>query len=193
MTLESCVFKILTSFLRVPMRIILAIFILLSSQLTSAATQGDLSQNSSGEIEISLTLGLLARLSGLTDIVFGAWNNGDLTAEQNICVGLYGTNQFRFRASGSGDNSSANAFALTNGSTYLSYRVFFNDQTGTSGRNELSAGTALNGQTAGFAFWNIFGCLVNNANVSILIEESALNSAQAGSYTGTLTLTVVPE
>ncbi len=167
--------------------------LLLTSFPVFSATQGSLGNNSSGDIEINLTLGLLARISGLTDIAFGSWAGGDLTANQNICVGLYGTNTFRLRATGSGDINSANAFALYNGSDYIPYRVYFNDQNGLTGRTELTAATTLTNQTAGSAFWNIFGCLINNANLSLLIEETDLASASSGNYTGTLTVTVIPE
>jgi len=175
------------------MRFILSFFLLFTSLQASAATQGGLGNNSSGDIEINLTLGLLARISGLADMAFGTWNGGDLTSNQNICVGLYGTNSYRFRASGSGDGSDANAFALSNGSDYLPYRVFFNDQTGLTGRTELTASNSLTNQTASGSFWNLFGCLINNANLSILLEDASLASASTGNYTGTLTVTVIPE
>ena len=175
------------------MRQLFFALLLLSCFPAYSATQGSLGNNSSGDLEINLTLGLLARITGLSDIAFGNWTGGDLTADQNICVGLYGTNTFRLRATGSGDLNSANAFALSNGSDYIPYRVYFNDQNGLSGRTELTAATALTNQTAGAAFWNIFGCLINNANLSVLIEETELASASAGNYTGTLTVTVIPE
>lgn len=175
------------------MRFILSLLLVVFGLHAGAATQGQLGGNSSGDIEINLTLGLLARISGLSDIAFGTWTSGDLTANQNICVGLYGTNTYRFRATGSGDASDSNAFALTNGSDYIPYRVFYNDQTGLSGRTELTTAISINNQTASSAFWNIFGCWFNNANLSILLEDSSLASANTGNYTGTLTVTVIPE
>ncbi len=175
------------------LRIILILLALISSKSSFAATQGSVGTNSSGDIDINLTLGLLARISGISDIAFGSWTSGNLNANQNLCVGLFGTNLYQFRATGSGNNSSANAFALSNGSDYIPYRVFFNDSTGLGGRTELSAATSINNQSASFAFFNIFGCLVRNANLSIIIEEPALESAETGSYTGTLTLTIIPE
>ncbi|WP_196138742.1 hypothetical protein [Aliikangiella sp. G2MR2-5] len=173
---------------------ILLVFILLAkASFCHGATQGEFGSNSQGDVEITLTLGLLTRITGLADINFGNWTGGSLTSDQNICIGLYGTNNYRITATGSGDNSNVNSFALSNGVDYLPYRVFYNDTSSTSGRVELVSAQPLTGQTASNAFWNIFGCLTTNANLSMLIEEPALLSVPPASYTGTLTLTIIPE
>lgn len=166
---------------------------LILSNCSFAASQGDLSATSKGTSEISVTLGLLARISGLSDFTFGNWNGGNLNADDNLCVGLFGASSYRIRAVGDGDGSDINGFALSNGSDFIPYRVFYNDQTGLPGRTELAAATSISGQTASAAFWNLFGCLFNNANLSILLEEPDLIAAGAGSYTGKLTLVVIPE
>lgn len=175
------------------MRLFLIAFCLLFSSLTLAANQGELTPTSSGASEITVTLGLLSRISGLSDFNLGNWTSGDLSANDNLCVGLFGSSNYRIRAIGDGDGNDINAFALSDGSNFIPYRVFYNDQAGLSGRAELTAATSLSSMTAGSAFWNLFGCLVDNANLSILIEKPNLLSASAGIYTGTLTLIVIPE
>jgi len=159
----------------------------------SAANQGNLSTSSSGDLDITLTLGLLARVTGFSDFNFGTWNAGDLSANDDLCVGLFGATQYRIRATGDGNASDLNAFALSNGSDFVDYRVFFNDQTGTTGQVELNAANVILGQNAPGSFFNLFGCFIQNANIQILIEETNLASAPAGNYSGTLTLTVIPE
>ena len=38
----------------------------------------------------------------------------------------------------------------------------------------------------------LFGCAINNANISVVVPEAEL-SAAAGAYAGTLTLMLIPE
>lgn len=162
-------------------------------QAALSAEQGQLGSNSNASVDITLTLGLLTRVTGFSDFTFGAWTGGDLSTNDNLCVGVYGTTQYRVKATGDGNGVDINAFALTNGSQYLPYRVFFNDQIGTSGQVELSSTTALLGQNAPGSFFNLFGCFIENANIDLLIENDSLAAAGGGSYSGTLTLTMIPE
>lgn len=162
-------------------------------QSVFAADQGQLGTNSNASVDITLTLGLLTRVTGLNDFAFGSWSGGDLSANDNLCIGVYGTTQYRVSATGDGDGSDINAFALTNGADFLPYRVFFNDQTGTAGQIELSSTSALLGQSATGSFFNLFGCFNENANIDLLIENNSLAAAGGGAYSGTLTLTMIPE
>ncbi len=173
--------------------LIISFVFLLFNQPAISAVQGQLGSNSSASLDITLTLGLLTRVTGLSDFSFGSWSGGDLSANDNLCIGVYGTSQYRVSATGDGDGIDINAFALTNGTEFLPYRVFFNDQTGTAGQLELSSSTALLGQNAPGSFFNLFGCFIENANIDLLIENNALAAAGGGSYSGTLTLTMIPE
>jgi len=158
-----------------------------------SANQGQLGASSDASVDITLTLGLLSRVTGLSDFAFGAWTGGNLSANDNLCIGVYGTTQYRVSATGDGDGADINAFALTNGTDFLPYRVFFNDQTGTAGQIELSSSSTLLGQSAAGSFFNLFGCFTENANVDLLIENNALAATGGGAYFGTLTLTMIPE
>lgn len=174
----------------------LSLIFLLSSQTVLSASQGQLGGSSNANLNITLTLGLFSRITGLSDFSFGNWVGGDLSANDNLCIGLWGTGtrQYRIRATGDGNGSDINAFALSNGTDFLPYRVFFNDQTGTVGQVELSSSSALLGQTAATgSFANLFGCFIENANIALLIENSSLSAVNSGSYFGLLTLTLIPE
>lgn len=174
-------------------RLIVSLVFLLSSQTVFSANQGQLATNSNADLDITLTLGLLTRVTGLNDFSFGTWSGGDLSANDDLCIGLYGANQYRVRATGDGDGIDINAFALTNGIDFLPYRVFYNDQTGTSGQVELSTSSSLLGQNAANSFFNLFSCSNQNANIGLLIENASLAATGAGAYAGTLTLTLIPE
>lgn len=185
------------------LRMVLAVFCCLLTLAGTgyAAVQGDAGTTSSGNVDISLVTGLNVRIAGLTDMPLGTWSGtGDVGSNDNICigrtgVGFFGSGPYRILASGDGEPGNPAAFTLSNGSRRMSYNAFFNDVAGTGGRQPLVPGVALTGQNS-FGFWQIlnylFGCSVFNANVSIEVPESELQSA-AGVYTGTLTLILTPE
>lgn len=166
------------------------------------AGQGTAGTSSSGNVDITLTNGLSARIAGLTDFALGTWGgSGDLVANQDVCigrngVGLFAVGAYRIRAFGDGDPADVNAFTLSNGTDRIHYDVWFNDQTGLGGRTPLTAGLMLGAQQ-GFGFWEIlnwiFGCVVRNANVSIAVPQAELAAAAGGTYTGTLTLVLIPD
>ncbi len=167
-----------------------------------AATQGTTTPGSStGSVDVVVTTGLVARVSGLNDIDLGTWSGtGDLTGSDNLCigrsgVGLFANGAYRVRLDGDGDASDVNAFTLSNGTDLLYYNVAFNDNTGVGG-TPVTGGVMLNAQS-GFGFWQflnvLFGCAVNNANIEVSIPAAELLSVPAGNYTGTLTVVLIPE
>lgn len=188
-----------------PLQNVRALCVLLLSALSApvlAAGQGSAGATTSGNVDVTLTTGISARLSGLTDFALGTWTGtGDLTANQDLCVGrtgagFFANGSYRVRASGSGDASNIHAFTLSNGVQQIYYDVFFNDQTGVAGRTPLTGGVMLSAQQ-GLGIWEIFnvlfGCVVRNGNLSIGVPEAALSAASGGLYTGTLTLVLIPD
>ena len=150
----------------------------------------------SASTELNVVLGRLARVTGLQDVDLGQWSEGDLTADQNFCIGLFASRNYRIRASGSGTPTDTSAFVLRDGSNYLPYEVYFNDATGINGRQRLTANQSLTdqGNSRGLVyFFNLYGCFFANANLSLVIPEANLETAAAGNYSGTLTLTLIPE
>ncbi len=132
----------------------------------------------------------------------GTWGgSGSLTADDDICigrtgVGLFGSGIYRMTASGDGEPGDPAAFTLTNGFNRIYYNAFFNDQTGTTGQQQLTAGVQLTNQSGSgfsFVFNYIFAfCPFPNANIAIEVPPGELAKG-AGNYTGTLTLLLIPE
>ena len=177
-------------------------FYLASSGTAFAATQGTTTAGSSaGSVDVVVTTGLVARVSGLNDIDLGTWSGaGDLSGSDDLCigrsgVGLFANGAYRVRLDGDGDASDVSAFTLSNGTDLLHYTVAFNDATGVGG-TPVTGGVMLNAQT-GFGFWQfinvLFGCSVNNANIEVSVPAAELLSVPAGNYTGTLTIVLIPE
>lgn len=184
---------------------------LVSASLPSqAAVQGTSgSTASSGSVEINLIQGLTARITGLADLPLGTWSGvGSLTGEQDICIGTRGTaSPYRIRASGDGEPGDPSAFTLSNGAQTLKYNAWFNDfPSADTARVPLIGGVTLTGQNSpGFRFgpfilngiilrnFNMGGCRLRNANISIEVPESELAGNSSGTYTGTLTLLLLPE
>lgn len=167
-----------------------------------AAGQGSSGLTSTGQVDMTLTTGLAARIAGLSDFALGTLSSAsNATADQDICigrtgVGFFASGSYRLRASGNGDATNIHAFTLSNGADQLYYDVFFNDQTGLAGRTPLTGGVMLSGQQGLglFELFNVlFGCAVRNANVSIEVPAAELAAASSGNYTGTLTLVLIPD
>ncbi len=172
-----------------------------AAQPAWGAQQGSTGAASSGDITINYIQNLNTRITGFNDMPLGTWSGvGPLTANENICVGrsgvgFFGTGTYRILARGDGEPGDPSAFTLSNGASRISYNAYFNDQAGTANRQQLTPGLQLTGQSS-FGLWMIFnllfGCAVNNANVSIEVPASELASG-VGTYTGTLTITLIPE
>lgn len=167
-----------------------------------SALQGSRGTSTTGSVDIVYVQGLNVRINGLADLPLGIWSgSGILTASDDICIGRTGVPLFsaagtyRILASGDGEPGDPGAFTLSNGIGRIHYRAFFNDQTGTAGRQELTGGVALTGQNS-FGLWYtlnmIFNCAVQNANISVEVPVAELTGA-AGIYAGTLTLVLIPE
>ena len=124
----------------------------------------------------------------LDDTAMGTWSGtGDMVRTMNHCVGTSPTGLYRVTATGSG---AGGAFTLSNGSDTLAYQVEFAGRTG--GFVALTAGVArsgFNGDTQA----QCTGLSRQSERVRITISAANLAAAPAGTYAGTLTLTVAPE
>ena len=164
---------------------------------TDAATDGDLSSASTGSLDITFALGVAGIIVDLEDFSLGNWSgSGELRDNDDLCIGTTGTAEYIIRADGQG---AGNNFVLSNGASEIAYRVFWNDTDGTAGNFELSAGVqSTNLTNPPNTFVSIGGgnyiCTGDrDANVEVVVEESALQAAEAGNYSGVLTLTMVPQ
>ena len=154
-----------------------------------AATQGAVGGNSTGTIDISVTVNDEVRISNLSDIngVFDGVN--DIVGTSAACVYRNGTGLYQITASGSG---AAGAFTITDGvfPTPIPYSVTFDDG---SGASAMATGVALTGQTGADPASDTCAGTGNNGTVEVTIAAADMVIAPAGSYTGTLTLVVAPE
>lgn len=186
---------------RLPRRSLWLALLLCWTGSAYAAIQGGAGPSSTGNLDVNLVTGLNVRISGLNDLSLGLWSgSGDLAGNDNLCIGrtgvsFFGAGPYRILASGDGEPGDPAAFTLSNGSGTIHYDAFFNDQTGLAGRQPLTAGQALTAQGGSglsLIFNYLFGCALQNANISVVVPEAQLQAA-AGVYTGTLTLLLIPE
>lgn len=186
-------------FLSIPVFVIFILLSITSFTNLQAASQGSAGATSSGTVEIGIAVNRAIIILGLRDFNFGLWRAGDGTLRDNddVCVAKtsnFGT--YGIRAAGNGDGFDPAAFTLSNGIDQVNYNVFWNDETGTAGSQQLTPGliehgqVETNGHVIAAAF---FGICFLNANIEVEIPDTELSSAVGGTYSGTLTLLVIPD
>ena len=134
------------------------------------------------------------KISKLSNASFGSISNftSDVTKTQNVCAYSSATGgRYNVTATGSG---SGGAFTLSgsSGST-LAYEVQWEDSSGQTVGTALTAGVALTGQTTGATASGCGSGPSTTASLTILLRTSTITSANATSYSGTLTLMLAPE
>lgn len=125
------------------------------------------------------------QISKLSDVSFGTLSNlqTDSVQSQSVCAfsGLLG-GRYSISASGSGGGG---AYTLTDGSHTLPYEVQWSTTAGQTSGTQLTAGSTLSGQTM------LLSCPVLqtvNSSLIVILRGTALSSARAGNYGGTLTI-----
>jgi hypothetical protein len=210
----------LFSLISKPLSLLILIALLVVCPYIQAANQGTVGASSSGNLDILVTATLYIVTFGFNDINLGTWSGaGDMTGDDNFCIARNGAGNsgvgytvpvdYAVQVVGSGDGQMASGFGLTNGTHFLPFDAYFNDDDNLIGRVQLTAGTTLQPNTssgydniANILNWNQSrGCVYRNivgvqsgpnANISIVVHESDLLKITSGTYTGTLTLTVQP-
>lgn len=133
------------------------------------------------------------RISNLSDVAFGTVANLTVDAVRTQSLCLYAdtaANGYNVRASGSGPGG---AFALASGSNSLPYDVQWNNASGQSVGTQLSANVALSGQISAASQQTCNTGPATTASLIVILRSTALSSAAAGSYTGSLTLIIGAE
>lgn len=135
-----------------------------------------------------------ARITGLADLAFGTINSPvDQSSSQNVSVcsyqGRFTTLGYSVQAMGSGSGGN---FALSSGAATLAYDVQWADSP------NLTSGTLLQVGVASGGFGNAAGRSAcdsrpDTASLTVTIRAAQIAAAMAGSYTGTLQITIVPE
>lgn len=157
---------------------------------------------SAGAIAVAL-IALLAeaparaevRITMLSDVNFGTINSFvDQTARQNVCAySRQGFNAvgYRIRATGSGTGG---AFLLASGARTLPYEVQWADAANQTTGTQLTAGALSPGYDSNALLQT---CQIFNtggtATLIVIIRGNQVATATAGNYSGTLTITMVPE
>jgi len=133
------------------------------------------------------------RLTNLTDVAFGTLSNFGSDAVQSQSVCLFAdttTNGYNIVASGSG---AAGAFQLASGLDTLAYEVQWSSSAGQTSGVQLAPSVPLTGQSSTATQQACSNGPANTASLIVIVRSTALSSAAAGSYSGTLTLVVGPE
>lgn len=133
------------------------------------------------------------RITKLADVAFGTIANlgADAVSSQSVCVyANTATNGYRITATGSGSGGN---FALTSGANQLDYEVQWNQAAGQTTGSQLTPNGPLTGQITSATQQTCNSGPPTSASLIVLMRSSALLSATAGSYSGSLTLVVGPE
>jgi hypothetical protein len=134
----------------------------------------------------------LVQLTELADMSFGtvASVTSDVSQSQTVCAysGAL-SSSYSVRATGSG---AGGAFMLSAGGSTLAYEVQWNSTPYQASGTHLTAGLAQ----SGFVSQGVLpGCtlgLTRSGSLTVILRAAALSVAQAGRYTGTLTVMIAP-
>lgn len=133
------------------------------------------------------------RITQLSDVAFGSIGNLGVDAFQTQSVCVYAqtaTRGYQVTATGSAAGS---AFALSSGASQLAYEVQWSPSPGQSSGIQLSPSITLTGLTSSATQQTCNSGPPTSASLIVVLRSTALSSAGAGSYSGTLTLLIGPE
>ena len=133
-----------------------------------------------------------ARLTGLSDVAFGLITGAtDQSVSQSVCAySASSTDAYTVTASGSGPGGS---FALTGGPAPLPYDVLWSSSANQTGGTALVANAPSSRFVSNASQQTCNSGPSASASLTIVIRSATLGSARAGSYAGTLELTISPE
>lgn len=133
------------------------------------------------------------RLTKLSDVPFGTITNfgADSVSSQSVCAfSSSSTKNYHVTANGSG---AGGAFSLASGSSSLAYDVQWNSASGQTSGTQLSPNVALTGLLSAATQQACNSGPATSGSLIVIVRSSAISSAQAGNYSGTLTLVIGPE
>lgn len=132
------------------------------------------------------------RATAFADVTFGTIAGAtDQKVSQNVCAYSSSfTRGYSVSAVGSGTGG---GFALSSGAAELPYDVLWAGSANQTSGTALTAGAATSGFVSGATHQTCNSGPSASASLTIVIQGSALSSARAGSYSGSLQLTIAPE
>lgn len=133
------------------------------------------------------------RITNVSDVAFGSVLNlgADAVRNQNVC--LYAdtnTNGYNITALGTGPSG---AFQLSSGTAAMAYEVQWSSAVGQSSGVAMTPNVPLTGQVSAATHQTCGNGPASSASLVVVLRSTALSSAQAGTYSGSLTLVVGPE
>jgi hypothetical protein len=169
-----------------------------------AATDGDLSTSSSqGTVDFTTVIPQMVRISGLTDMTINvtpaALTNKFFSrqdAESQFCVysNVGADGGYTMKVDGDAGKTAGHAFALTGADGSLDYNVWVSDDTRNSFKNYTWPGNTVTGYkttSGGKARPADLNCSAGkDALVHVGVDNSSIFAATAGTYKGTLKITV---
>lgn len=129
----------------------------------------------------------------MSDVAFGTIANlsADAINSQSICVYSSSAGSgYNVTASGSGPSG---AFQLLSGAQILPFEVQWSATSGQTSGIQLNPNVPLTGQASIASQQTCNSGPASSASLVVILRSSALTSASAGTYSGTLTLLVGPE
>lgn len=134
----------------------------------------------------------VVQISQLTDVGFGAITNlsADISQSQTVCA-YSGAIPARYAITATGSGAGG-AFTLSNGAAALAYEVQWNPSASQTSGTNLTAGSALTGQTSSGLTPTCTLGLTPSGSLTIILRAAALSSSHSGSFTGTLSLLLSP-
>jgi hypothetical protein len=133
-----------------------------------------------------------ARLTDLQDVAFGTIaGTADQSASQSVCA-YSSSSAGGYSVTATGDGSGG-AFTLSSGAAQLPYEVLWAGSANQTTGLTLVAGATMPGFISGASQQTCNSGPAASASLTVVIRSSALVSATAGSYSGSLQITIAPE
>lgn len=110
-----------------------------------------------------------------------------IQVDEAFCVYSNATNNGDYQVTLTGSGAE-NAFELSNGKYSFPYKVAYNDEDQATGYIQAKANEALGDQMAGSI--QHYPCHIDNARIRLRIDSENYERLPAGTYTGTLFITV---
>lgn len=132
------------------------------------------------------------RITGLTDVTFGSLTGfSDVVSAQSVCAfSNTATKGYRVTATGTG---ASGAFTLASGVDTLAYEVQWNGSSGQTSGTALTPNVPRTGLISSATQQQCNSGPATSASLIVLVRGTTLTSATAGSYSGTLSITLGPE
>ncbi len=151
------------------------------------------SDPSSADLDVTLTVPTMFRISGIADLSFGSYSgNGNLALDDDVCVWTNAAGgNYQVTAQGSGASFAFTVVKTGDASKTIPYAVKWNNTSGTIGNVALTANVA-SGNMSGANNESI-SCSSgpsDTANFQASFTQADLLATVAGVYTGVLSLII---